>query len=93
MKRSIAAIVALSLLLAGCGTYSTPEARPYQSYGPFNASTYKSKNVCYEVSAWSIIWGIVLVETIVAPIYFFGYNLYNPTRLKKSADDDCSADS
>lgn len=93
MRKSVAIVVVLSLLLVGCGTNPTPEAKPYQSYGPLNEGTYKSKNVCYETSGWSIFLGIVGIEMFFIPtIYFFGYNLYNPVRLKRGPDDQCTAD-
>lgn len=91
MRKPIAAVVAASLLLASCSTYVAPEARPYQSYGPFNEGTYKSEKVCYEVSGWSVFWGIILIETLIGPIYFFGYDLYNPVRLKKGPEDRCAS--
>jgi hypothetical protein len=34
--------------------------------------------VQYKTVVGNVIWGIILVETIIAPIYFFGFSLYEP---------------
>lgn len=97
MKRSIALIIALSVLLAGCGKPQHlgqgSEQKHYPTYGLFNESTSKSKNVCYEISVGNTIWSIILVETIIFPVYFVGWSLWNPVRLKKGPDDQCTFDS
>lgn len=85
-------IFGFGAMLSACSAKPEPAVKMYSSYGPLNAGTYQSKNVCYETSGWSIFWGIVLFETIVAPVYFFGYSLYNPVRLKRDPADQCTAD-
>ncbi len=96
MKKTIIIILVLvfsiGALVSACSTSQEPAAKIYSSYGPLNAGKYQSKNVCYETSGWSIFLGIVLFETIVAPIYFFGYSLYNPVRMKRDPADQCTAD-
>mgnify|MGYP001566967868 CR=1 FL=1 len=96
MKRSIAVIVALSLPLAACGKpqylgKSDGQKVLYPTYGFLNQSSSKSKNVCYEISAGNVIWSIILIETVIAPIYFVGWDLFNPIRMKKDANDDCNS--
>jgi hypothetical protein len=88
----LAALIAVSLVLSGCGQPLSTNQKTYPTYGLFNESTDKSKDVCYKISVGNIVWSIILVETIVAPIYFVGFSLYNPVRMKKSANDDCSID-
>ncbi len=95
MKKSIALIVALSVLLAGCGSpqyLGETQKTYYPTYGFFNESSSKSKNVCYELSVGNVIWSIILVETVIFPIYFVGFSLWNPVRLKKGPDDQCAFD-
>ncbi len=93
MKKTIALMLAVSVILAGCGKPMTTSKKEYPTYGLFNESSAKSKDVCYEISVGNIVWSIVLVETLIAPIYFVGWSLYNPVRMKKDANDQCTIDS
>lgn len=91
-KRTIVAAVAASLIVAGCGTPLDVGDKTYPTYGLFNQHSSRSDKVCYETSVGNVIWGVLLVETLIAPIYFFGFSLYNPVRLKSGPNDDCSYD-
>lgn len=93
MKRVIALVVATSILLVGCGHPLEAGKVTYPTYGLFNESSSKSKNVCYEISVGNIVWSIILAETIIFPVYFVGWSLWNPVRLKKGPDDQCTFDS
>lgn len=97
MKKTIALVVALSILLAGCGhpqyLGQGSEQKYYPTYGLFNETSSKSKNVCYEISVGNVIWSVILIETVVFPVYFVGWSIYNPVRLKKGPDDQCTFDS
>jgi hypothetical protein len=64
--------------------------RTYSSYGLLNKTKYRSARVCYEVSAASVVLSIVFVETLLVPLYFIGYDMYYPVRLKKDEKDSCS---
>jgi len=91
MNKLVASLVAVSML-AGCGAPLSTPKKEYPTYGLFNESTSKSKDVCYEVSFGNVFWGVFLIETIALPIYFLGYSLYNPVRLKKDPTDTCGID-
>ena len=91
-KSLLAILIAISLVLSGCGQSLTTSTKTYPTYGFFNKSTDKSKDVCYKISVGNVVWSIILVETIIAPIYFIGFDLFNPVRMKKNANDDCSID-
>lgn len=76
MKKSlIAAALASALLLSGCAGAVDVCGTTYQPYGLFSLDQANPK-VHYHVSGWSIFWGVVLVETVIAPIYIFGWDLY-----------------
>lgn len=93
MYKIVAVVVAGCLFLAGCGRPLTIQkdgkSVTYPTYGILNEGSSRSRNVCYQVSVGNIVWSIILIESIVFPVYFIGFSLYNPTRLKKSPDDDC----
>jgi hypothetical protein len=90
--KAVALLVALCLVLSGCTRPLYANGREYKPYGLLNADERRSEKVCYEVSAGNVIWGIVLFETIVGPIYFFGFDFQNPVRMKKGPDDGCGPD-
>lgn len=93
MKKTILVVLAFCIALTGCGQPLTVNKKEYPTYGLFNEYTKKSKNVCYEISVGNVILSIILIETIIAPIYFIGWDLFNPVRLKKDASDQCTIDS
>jgi hypothetical protein len=85
MKNLIAVLLVVSLLV-GCGHPQTFEGKDYPTYGFFNADTDKSKKICYSVSVGNVVWSIITIETVVLPIYFIGFSLFNPTSLKKNGE-------
>lgn len=97
MKKAIITVVVSSLLLTGCGKPQylgqATDQKYYPTYGLLNEGSSKSKNVCYDLSVGNIIWSIILIETVVVPIYFIGWSIYNPSRLKNGQEDQCTFDS
>jgi hypothetical protein len=94
--KKLLAVGLIAAMLTGCGdplTVKTAEGiKTYPTYGFLNEGNSKSNKVCYELIFGNVAWGIVLVETIIAPVYFFGFSLYEPTRLKASDKDTCGID-
>lgn len=72
------AILATALLLAGCAQPRTVCGIEYGSYGLLNADDKKNPDVEYEVVWGNVVWSIVLMETVIAPIYFGGFSLFQP---------------
>lgn len=73
MKRFIAAllcVVFLSVVTIGCGDGQSVNGKYCDTYGLLNKES-KCKDVQYRTVVGNVVWGILLVETIVAPIYFF----------------------
>jgi hypothetical protein len=93
--KTVAGLAAATLILTGCGSPQeltvAGKSKEYPTYGFINADTMKSANVCYEVSIGNVIWSIVLVETIAAPIYFLGFSLFNPVSVK-NPNGSCGID-
>lgn len=84
MKKSLIALtVAASLILSACGAdEKVVNGIKYDTYGFINKEESKNPNIQYELNGWSIFWSVVLVETIIAPIYFLGFDLYEPVGTK-----------
>lgn len=89
MKKFLAPLIALSLMLSGCADPMTVNNETYESYGPLNEGANKSDKVCYRVVAGNVVWSIILIETIIAPIYFLGFSIMEPYKLK-NPDGTCS---
>lgn len=83
MKRLITVILIWALLIAGCASTKVINGRKVEPYGLMNKEK-KEKCVEYKAHTGSIIWGIILIETIIAPIILFGKKLYEP--VKKNED-------
>ena len=86
MKKIILTALSAVLLMASCadGKYFNDEDCNLvyvDSYGLFSMDE-KVDGVHYEASTGSIIAGIVFAETIFAPIYAFGFDLYEPVCLE-----------
>lgn len=97
MKKTICLVVAASLLLASCGRpqyfNNGTAVKYYPTYGLINGSSSRSKDICYEVSIGNVIWSVLLIKTVIFPAYFIGWSLFNPVRLKRGPNDQCTFDS
>ncbi len=76
--KQLISMILIATMLTGCGTPLDYNGKEYPTVGFINRETQKSEKMCYEVSVGNVIWSIILVETIVAPIYFVGWSLWNP---------------
>ncbi len=84
MKKLIAclAILILVVFATGCGDTKVINGVEYDTYGLLNEEDNKNPDIEYEVVWGNVIWGVLLVETIIVPIYCWGYDLYEPVGLK-----------
>ena len=80
-KKIMSIIICVSFLsiLPGCGNNKVIDGHEYETYGLLNEDSTKNSNIKYDIIWGNIIWGVILIETIVAPIYFFGFSLFEPT--------------
>jgi len=88
MKRFTVWMVVICFLftMVGCGSNkSIPikdkegkyQTYTFQQYGLFDQDR-KNPNVEYRVIIGNVIWAVILCETVVAPIIFLGWYLYEP---------------
>jgi len=84
MKHSLLALALVSCLaLTACGADDkTIDGITYGTYGIVNKDEMRNLNIQYEISGWSIFWSIVFCETVIVPIYFIGWDLYQPVGKK-----------
>ncbi len=79
MKRLLlASALASTLLLTACGNDKTIDGKHYDTFGIANEGSHRDPAIRYEISAGSVIWAIILCETIVFPVYIIGWDLWQP---------------
>ena len=92
MKKIFSSIAIMSLLtLSSCGKPIDYNGKHYPTYGLFNEDDSKSDKMCYKISVGNVIWSIFGIETVIMPVYFIGFSLYNPVG-PKSPDGKCGID-
>ena len=80
MKRLIVTFICIIFLVTvsiGCGSGKHIDGKYCDTYGLINKEE-KCEEVRYKTIIGNVIWGIILLETVVAPVYFFGFSLYEP---------------
>jgi hypothetical protein len=87
MKRMIALVSVLTFLflVVGCGHNMTIEGKKVETVGLINIAindestmAIKRPDVKYRVIWGNVIWGAVLFGTAIAPIYFYGFSMFEP---------------
>ena len=82
--KTIAIILTITMLTlivltnVGCGHNKEIEGKVYGTYWLLNESDMKNPDIQYRLIIGNVIWSCVLVETIIFPIYFIGFSLYEP---------------
>ena len=77
MKRTIAAVVIGAILALGCADSKVIDDKTYHAYGLLTMNQ-QDPSIRYSKCWGNVFWGVVLVETIVIPIWLFGWGLYEP---------------
>jgi len=85
MKKALSLILIVTLLLVGCGQSKVIDGKEYKTVGLIDMNSTSpnvdndfDKEIAYEVCWGNVIWAVLLIETVVAPVYFFGFSMYNP---------------
>lgn len=85
--KNIFILIITILLLSSCADNKVIEVngenKLFKPYGLVNEERVRNDSVYYEISPESIVWSIVLCETIIAPVYLIGWELYEPIEIKK----------
>lgn len=80
--KTVAIILIAIMFLMGCGSDKVINGVEYETYGLLNQDDVKSPNIKYKPIWGNIIWGSLLFGTIIAPIYFFGFSMFEPVGIK-----------
>uniref|UniRef100_A0A6M3LMX0 Lipoprotein n=1 Tax=viral metagenome TaxID=1070528 RepID=A0A6M3LMX0_9ZZZZ len=93
LKKTISALLVISFLFVfACGntmvldvpakTTTGYKTATIGTYGLINKDDDMNPNVKYRLIVGNFIWSIILAETIIAPIYFIGFSIYEPVGVK-----------
>ena len=82
MKKTIIGLCILCMLCCACSDNKVIDNVNYKTYGLLNQDKYKSPDIEYRIVWGNVVWGGFLCETIVAPIYFFGFDIFEPVKKK-----------
>ena len=77
MKVIAALFLVLCLFCAGCASDRKIGGMWHETTG---LATRDTEHPCvhYKFVVGNLIWSIILIETIIAPVYFLGWSLYEP---------------
>ena len=78
--------VVFLLFTIACGSDKVIDGEYYETYGIFNKDEVKDPSIKYTPIWGNIIWGSILFETVIAPIYFFGFSMFEPVSIKTQED-------
>jgi len=94
MKKFVSTLMCIAMmsLAVGCADDMKDEKGfTYTSYGLINKDEVQHPSVQYKLCVGNLIWGSILVYTVVAPVYFFGFSLWEPVGLKPTTSVTPSA--
>jgi hypothetical protein len=84
-QRIVIVFLLAVLLLAGCGETKVIDDVEYDTIGLINQSEKRNPDIQYEPIWGNIVWGGLLVYTVAAPVYFYGFSMWEPICKKEDA--------
>lgn len=76
MNRFFAATVLISIVLA-CGNDLNDCNQTFKTVGAFTEDE-KVEGITYKIIPGNVIWSVILIESVVVPVYFVGFSLWEP---------------
>jgi hypothetical protein len=83
--KTISVALIFGMVLAGCGDDLRIGNKLYTTKGLITLHEMDD-DIEYRIIVGNFVWGIILLETVVFPIYFFGFSLWEPVGLKNCDD-------
>ena len=80
--KKLMATVCIALMLSvslGCGSSKEINGQHHDTVGVFTLDE-RNPNTCYEVIFGNVVWSVLLIETLFAPIYFIGWSIMEPIK-------------
>ena len=76
--------LAASLLLTACAEDKTINGVTYEPFGLVTESDKRNPEVEYKVDWPNVVCAVIFFETIIVPIYVFGWALQEPRGMKNT---------
>ena len=80
-------LVVMCFFVSGCGDSKVIKGKKYHTYGVVNKTEMRHPDIEYDLIVGNVVWSVLLCHTIVAPIYFLGFSMYEPVAMRKSIDE------
>ena len=68
----------MSTSMISCGDKKEIGDYTYDTYGFINKGEKRNPDIEYRLIIGNIGWSVILAETVIAPIYFWGFSIYEP---------------
>lgn len=89
IKSKIAKLVAIGILatsIMGCDAPTIAvNGNTYRDYGIINQNQNYDPSIDYEPDWWNICLGVIFFESIIVPIYVFGFHFMEPVGVKNTS--------
>jgi hypothetical protein len=91
MKKALCLMVVFVFMVSimGCGNNKVIDGKEKQTVGVVNIIVndsslmeIKDPNVQYKIIWGNVVWAVILCETVVMPIYFIGFSMFEPVGKK-----------
>ena len=83
MKNVVPVFMLSALLFSACADPKVIDGVEYSTYGFLNDEK-RNPNIKYELSWGNVFWGLLFSETLIAPLYFFGFSIKEPVCRKQT---------
>jgi len=88
MRKFIAIMIIIcfvTLTMMSCSSDKRIDGVTYETYGLLNKDEIRNPDIQYKLVWGNIIWGCIFFETFIAPIYFFGFDIWEPVAAYEDA--------
>lgn len=73
----------ITFLFIGCGSTKNIEGVTYDTQGLISTALGNANPKIEYKPIWgNIIWGAILFTTVIAPVYFYGFSMFEPVGIK-----------
>ena len=78
---SMIMVCVIGLLMTGCGDAKVINGTRYETKGLFNGDE-RNPDIHYRIIVGNVVWSIILCETVLFPVYFVGFSIWEPVCAK-----------
>lgn len=80
-------LIAITLIISSCADEKTltlnGRNETFEPYGWADYDELKNDSIYYKVCIGNVVWSVIGCETVIAPIWLTGWDLYEPIKVKE----------